>query len=83
MVSGLKGEVLKSKVHPCAKSGKRVMANLVMCTKYGKWEFGRCAKMKSMTSTLAKGFVCELCVDTMKGIGKPGEDISFLTRWTL
>ena len=27
MVRGLKGEVLKSKVDPCAKCGKRVMAN--------------------------------------------------------
>ena len=32
MVSGSKGEVFKSKVDPCAKCGKRVMANLVMCT---------------------------------------------------
>ena len=31
MVSGSKGEVLKSKVDPCAKCGKRVMANSVMC----------------------------------------------------
>ena len=27
-----------------------------------------CAKMKRVTSTLAKGFVCELCVDTKEGI---------------
>ena len=33
MVSGSKGEVFKSKVDPCAKCGKRVMANLVMYTK--------------------------------------------------
>ena len=36
MVSGLKAEVLKSKVDPCAKCGKRVMANLLMCTKCSK-----------------------------------------------
>ena len=36
-VSGLKSEVLKSKVDSCAKSGKRVMANSVICTKCGKW----------------------------------------------
>ena len=36
MVSNSKGEVLKSKVDPCAKCGKRVMANLLMCTKCGK-----------------------------------------------
>ena len=36
VVSGSKGEVLKSKVDPCAKCGKRVMENSVMCTKCGK-----------------------------------------------
>ena len=46
MVSGLKGEVLKSTVDPCAKGGKRVMEYLVMCTKCGKWVDGRCAKMR-------------------------------------
>ena len=64
MVSGSKSEVIKSKVDPCAKCGKRVMANSMMCTKCGKWVHGRCAKRKRVTSTLAKGFVCELCVYT-------------------
>ena len=53
------------------------MANLVMRTKCCKWVHGRCAKMKRVTSTLAKGFVCKLCVDTMEGIVEPGEEISF------
>ena len=73
MVSDLKGEVLKSKVDSCAKCGKRVMENLVMCTKCGKWVHGRCAKIKRVTSTLAKGIVCELCVDTQERIVEPGE----------
>ena len=76
-VSGSKGEVLKSKVDPCPKCGERVMVNSVMCTKSGKWVHGRCAKIKVATSTQAKGFVCELCVDTMEGIVKPGEEILF------
>ena len=54
MVSGSKGEVLKSKVDPCTNCGKRVKANSVMCTKCGKWMHGGCAKMKRVTSTLAK-----------------------------
>ena len=82
-VNGLKGEVLKSKVDLCAKCSKRVTANSVMCRKCGKWVHGRCAKMNRMTSTLEKGFACELCVDTMKGIVEPGEEILFLTRLTL
>ena len=36
MVSGSKGEVIKSQVEPCAECGKRVMENLVMCTKCGE-----------------------------------------------
>ena len=62
MLSGSKGNVLKSKVDSCAKCGKRVMANSVMCAKCGKWVHGRCAKIKTVNSTVAKGFVCELCV---------------------
>ena len=80
MVSGLKGEVFKSKVDPCSKCCKRVMANSMLCTKCGKWLHGRCAKMKRVTSTLAKGFVCELGVYTKKGIVVPGEEISFFVQ---
>ena len=80
ILSGLKGEVLKSKVDPCAKCGKGVMANLAMCTKCGKWLHGRCAKMKRVTSTLANGLVCELCVYTKEGIMDPGEELSFFDQ---
>ena len=75
MASSSKGEVFSSKVDPCAKCGKRVM-----CTKCGKWVHDRCAKMKRMTSTLAKACVCELCVYTKKGIVVPGEEISFFDQ---
>ena len=80
MVSGLKCEALKCKVDPCAKCGKRVMANSVMCTKCGKWVHGRCAKMKRATSTLAKGFACGLCVYTKGGIVEPREELSFFDQ---
>ena len=75
MVSTSKSEVLKSKVDPCAKCSKRVMAISVMCTKCGK-----CAKTKRVTSTLAKGFVCELSVYTKEGIVEPGEELSFFDQ---
>ena len=80
MVNGLKGEALESKVDPSANCSKRVMANSVMCTKYDKWIHGRCAKIKRVTSTLAKGFVCELCVDRMVGIVEPNKEISFFDQ---
>ena len=69
MVSGSKGEVLYSKVDLRARYGKSVMENSVMCTKCGI-----CAKIKRANSTLAKGFVCELRVKTIK---------NFLTRSSL
>ena len=46
----------------------------MMCTKYGKWMHGRCTKMKRLTLTLAKGFICKLCVDAMEGIVEPSEE---------
>ena len=55
--------------------GKKAMANSVMCTKCGKWVLSGCAKIKKVTSTMEKGFVCELCVNTTKGIVKPSEEI--------
>ena len=41
---------------------------------------GRCAKIKRVTSALAKDFFCELCVDTMEGIVDPDEEISFFDQ---
>ena len=35
--------------------------------------------MKRVALTLAKGFVCKLCVDT-KGIVEPGEEITFFDQ---
>ena len=77
MVNGSIDEVPKSKINLCAMCSKRAMANLVMCT---KWVHGRCVKIKRVTSTLAKGFVCNLCVDTKEGIGEPGKEISFFDQ---
>ena len=59
-MSGSKREILKSNVDPWAKCSKRVMANLVMYGKCGKWVHGRCTKMNRVTSTPEKGFVCKL-----------------------
>ena len=39
VVNGSKDKVLKSDVDPCAKCGKRMMVNSVMCTKCGKWVY--------------------------------------------
>ena len=75
MLSSSKGKVLKSKVDPCANCSKRVMY-----TKCSKWVHSRCMTMQRVTSTLAKGFVYKLCVDSMKGIVESSEKISFLAQ---
>ena len=36
--------------------------------------------MKRVNSTLAKDFVCELCVDTKEGIVEPGEEMVFFDQ---
>ena len=61
MVRDSKDEVFISKVDPCANCGRRVMSNLVQCTKCGKW-------VMRVTLTLVKRFVCEQCAGTIKGI---------------
>ena len=36
--------------------------------------------MKRVTSSLAKSFVCELCVHTKEGVVEPGEELSFFNQ---
>ena len=36
--------------------------------------------MKRVTSTLAKGFLCKVCVDKKKGIVEVGKEISFFNQ---
>ena len=67
MVSDSEGEVLKSKIDPCGVCGNRVMSNYVLCKQCGKWIHGRCAKMKRVTTSLAKGFVCVMCRNIAEG----------------
>ena len=68
-----------------------MMANSMIGTKCGKWAHGRCAKMKRVTSTLAKGFVFKLVLiqswdggtvepGTMEGMMEPGEQISLFDQ---
>ena len=68
MVSGLKGELFKSKIDPCGVCERRVITNSELCTKCGKWVHGRCAKIKRVTARLAMRFVCLRCRRITKGI---------------
>ena len=64
IMSGLRGEILKSKINPCAKGGYRVMANSVLCAEWDKLVNNRCAKLKRVTPTMAKGFA-EGCAEAI------------------
>ena len=61
VVSGAEGEVSVSKVDPCGICGQLVMANSVLCVKCGKGIHGRCAKVKRVTPSLGRDFVCGRC----------------------
>ena len=44
---------------------------------------GRCSKMKRVNSTLAKGFICDRCVESMKKIVEPAEELKFYDQLEL
>ena len=67
MVSGTEGEVVKSRVDPCGVCGRRVMANSMQCEKCQRWVHGKCAKVRRVTSSMAKGFTCRNCKAILGG----------------
>ena len=66
IASGSEGELFSSKIDPCGVCGRRVMGNLMLCTKCGSWVHGRCAKIR-ITTRLAMPFVCLKCKGIMEG----------------
>ena len=67
MVSRSEGELFKSKLDPCGVCGRRVMVNLVLCTKCGNWVYGICSKIRRVIARLAMHFVCSKCRGIMEG----------------
>ena len=67
MVSVKEGEIVFSKTNPWGICGKRVESNAVCCTKCTKWIYGRCTKMKKVTSSSVRHFVCRRCTDVGDG----------------
>ena len=51
-----------------------------MCTKWGKWVYGRRANIKVIL-TLAKGFAGEQHVETVKGIVKLAKKMCFFCQF--
>ena len=68
MVSGTEGEITSSKIDPCGVCGNRVGSKAVGCTQCMKWIHGRCTKMKKVTCSSARDFVCRRCTDVGDGM---------------
>ena len=59
----------------CGICGKRVEPNAVCCTQCWKWIHGRCTKMKKVTCSSARHFVCRRCTDVEDGIKEPSRGV--------
>ena len=73
MVSGTEGKIVLSKTDPCGICGNRVGCNAVCRTQCTKWIHGRCTKMKKVTRSSARYFVCRRCTDVRDGAEEPVE----------
>ena len=73
MVSRTEGEIVLSKIDSCEICGKRVWSNAVCCTQCTKWIHGRCTKMKKVTCSSARNFVCRRSTDVGDGMEEPVE----------
>ena len=73
MVSGMEEKIVWSRIGPCGICGKRVGSNPVCCTQCTKWIHGRCTKMKKVTCSSARHFVCRRCTDVGDGTEEPVE----------
>ena len=67
MVCELEGEVIQSSIGQSRICGKRVTINSVLCTKFDQWIHERCSKLKKVTPSAARLFVCSKCDKTKTG----------------
>ena len=74
MVCGSEGEVIRSRIDPCGICGKRVTVNLVLCTKCDQWIHGRYSKLKKVTPSAARLFVCK-CDKATNGAGEAQQQV--------
>ena len=70
MVSRSGGEVIQSRIDPCGICGRRVTVNSVLGTKCDQWIPRRCSKLKKVTPSAARFFVCSKCEKARNGAGK-------------
>ena len=71
MVCGSEGEVIQHRIDPCGIFGKRLVYShpfaSVLRTKYDQWIHGKCSKLKKVTLSAAKFFVCIKCNKATNG----------------
>ena len=69
------GDVIRSKIDPSGICGKRVTINSVLCTKCDQWIHGMCFKLKKVTSSGARFFVCNKCDKGTDGAGEVQQEV--------
>ena len=63
-------EAIQSRIDPCRICGKMVTASSVLCTKCDQWIHERCFKLKKVTTSMARLFVCSKCEKATNGSGE-------------
>ena len=75
MVCGSEGEVIRSRIDPCRKCGKRVIVNSVLCTKCDQWIQGKCFKLKKVAPSAARLLVCSNREKVINGARKVQQEV--------
>ena len=75
MACGSEDEVKQSRIGPCGICGKRVTVNSVLCTKCDQWIHGKCLKLKKITASAARFFICSNCDKATNGAGEEQQEV--------
>ena len=68
-------EIIRSRIDSCEISDKRVTVNSILCTKCNQWIHGKCFKLKKVTPSAARLFVCNKCNKAINGAGEVQQEI--------
>ena len=83
IVSRTEREIVLSKIDPCGICGKRVGSNAVCCTQCTKWIHGRCTKIKKVTCSSARHFVCTVEEGQMLKMARKNQWRYYVMKWRL
>ena len=57
----MQDSLCRSKVDPCGDSKLSAKANSALCAQCGKWIYGKCARVKSVTPKFSRNYACRKC----------------------